>query len=48
MTNRIWLIFGLIAGTAALSGCVPVAIGAGAVLIADEAIEQDQGGDGLF
>lgn len=33
---------------AALSGCAPLLIGGGAAVVADEAIEQDQGGDGLF
>ncbi len=32
----------------ALSGCAPLLIGGGAAVVADEAIEQDQGGDGLF
>ncbi len=31
-----------------LSGCVPVAVGAGAVVVADEVIEDREGGDGLF
>ena len=48
MTNKFWLILTLVTGATALSGCVPVAIGAAGVVIADEAIEQDQGGDGLF
>jgi hypothetical protein len=33
---------------AALSACAPLLIGGGAAIVADEAIEQDQGGDGLF
>ncbi len=32
----------------ALSACAPLLIGGGAAVVADEAIEQDQGGDGLF
>ncbi len=48
MKIKLWLILALATGPAILSGCVPVAIGAGAAVIADEAIEQDQGGDGLF
>lgn len=31
----------------ALAGCTPLIVG-GAVVLADEAVEQDQGGDGLF
>ncbi len=30
------------------SGCVPLAVGAGAVVVTDEIIEDDRGGDGLF
>ena len=33
---------------ATLSACAPLLIGGGAAIVADEAIEQDQGGDGLF
>lgn len=35
----------LILGT---SACAPLVIGGAAAVVADEAIEQDQGGDGLF
>ncbi len=31
-----------------LSGCVPVVAGAGAAVIADEVMEDQNGGDGLF
>lgn len=31
-----------------LAGCTPLIVGGAAVVIADEAVEQDQGGDGLF
>ncbi len=48
MQNKLWLILALATAGAALSGCVPVAIGAAGVVIADEAIENDKGGDGLF
>ena len=33
---------------AALSACAPLLVGGGAAVVADEAIEQDRGGDGLF
>ena len=33
---------------AVISGCAPLLIGGGAAVVADEVIEQDQGGDGLF
>ena len=32
----------------AISACAPLLIGGGAAVVADEAIEQDRGGDGLF
>lgn len=32
----------------ALSGCAPLVVGGAVAVVADEAIEQDQGGDGLF
>ncbi|SPH17119.1 hypothetical protein DEA8626_00634 [Defluviimonas aquaemixtae] len=42
--------FGLILAAAALSlaGCAPVIIGAGVAVVADEVVEDRQGGDGLF
>lgn len=33
---------------ATLPACAPLLIGGGAAVVADEVIEQDQGGDGLF
>lgn len=36
----------LVAGL--LAGCAPLLIGGAGAIVADEAIEQDQGGDGLF
>lgn len=30
------------------AACAPLLIGGAAVAVADEAVEQDQGGDGLF
>ncbi len=32
----------------AVSGCAPLLIGGAGAVVADEVIEQDQGGDGLF
>ena len=43
MQKAIWLVLVL-----AISGCVPVAIGATAAVVADQEIEKDKGGDGLF
>ena len=34
--------------TLAMTGCAPLVIGGAAAVVADEAIEQDKGGDGLF
>ncbi|MCU0829327.1 MAG: hypothetical protein MUE52_18560 [Tabrizicola sp.] len=31
-----------------LSGCAPLVVGGAVAVVADEAVEQDQGGDGLF
>jgi len=30
------------------SGCAPLIIGGAGAVVADEVVEQDQGGDGLF
>jgi len=48
MKNKIWLVLALVAVTGTVSGCVPVLIGAAGAVAVDEAIEQNQGGDGLF
>jgi len=34
--------------TATLSACAPLIVGGAAAIVADEAIEQNEGGDGLF
>jgi hypothetical protein len=31
-----------------VAGCAPLIVGGAVAVVADEAIEQDQGGDGLF
>lgn len=31
-----------------IAGCAPLIVGGAAAVVADEVIEQDQGGDGLF
>jgi hypothetical protein len=31
-----------------LAGCAPLVVGGAAAVVADEVIEQDRGGDGLF
>ncbi|NHB75811.1 hypothetical protein [Rhodobacter calidifons] len=37
----------LMAGLA-VTGCVPLLVGGAAAVVADEVVEQDRGGDGLF
>ena len=34
--------------TTAVSGCGPLIVGAGGAVIADKAVEDEKGGDGLF
>ncbi len=48
MTPRLILTFALLASTSLLSACAQLAIGAGAAVIADEVVEDQRGGDGLF
>ncbi|WP_374429183.1 hypothetical protein [Tabrizicola sp.] len=31
-----------------LAGCAPLVVGGAAAVVADEVVEQDKGGDGLF
>lgn len=38
----------LLTGFIAVSGCVPVVVGAGAAVVADTVAEDQNGGDGLF
>jgi hypothetical protein len=38
----------LLAATLVLSACAPVLVGGAVAVVADEAIEQEKGGDGLF
>ena len=47
MHKKVWVAVTL-AVMVALSGCAPLLIGGAGAIVADEAIEQDQGGDGLF
>ena len=44
--RRIIILIGLAAAT--LYGCEPLLVGAGGAVIADKAVEDQQGGDGLF
>lgn len=47
MTHRIWILLALLGSTTALQACAP-AIGAGAIVAADQIVEEEEGGDGLF
>jgi len=38
----------LLALTLVTAGCAPLVVGGAAAVVADEVIEQDKGGDGLF
>jgi hypothetical protein len=42
------ILIGLLLATLALPACTPLLVGGAAAVVADEVIEQDQGGDGLF
>jgi len=48
MRNKIWMMLVLTAATVNVAGCVPVAIGAVGAVAADKAVENKEGGDGLF
>ncbi len=48
MTPRLILALALLAATQTLTACAPVAIGAAGAIIADEVMENEGGGDGLF
>lgn len=37
-----------ILGLAVMSACAPLVVGGAAAVVADEALEQQKGGDGLF
>ncbi len=46
--RKLLILLSLTAISAAVSGCVPLALGAAGAVVADEAVEDRQGGDGLF
>jgi hypothetical protein len=48
MRMTLWKALAALMITATLSACAPLLIGGGAAVVADEVVEQDQGGDGLF
>ena len=46
--HRKFLVFVALITLVATSACAPLLIGGAGAVVADEAIEQDRGGDGLF
>jgi hypothetical protein len=48
MGMRLWGIVLGLATLALLSGCAPLIIGGGGAIIADQVVEDQNGGDGLF
>ena len=47
MFHRLMLLL-VVCAAPILSACVPVAVGVGAAVVADEVAEDQNGGDGLF
>lgn len=45
---RLWIVIAAALTAALLSGCGPLMVGAGGAVIADKAVEDEKGGDGLF
>jgi hypothetical protein len=48
MRTGFWLILVLAAAGVGVAGCTPLVVGGAAVVVADEVMEQEGGGDGLF
>lgn len=42
------ILLGLLLATLVLPACAPLLVGGAVAVVADEAIEQEKGGDGLF
>lgn len=47
MRNTGWMLMAALL-MLSLSGCAPLIIGGAGAVVADEVVEQDKGGDGLF
>ncbi len=47
MRTKIWVALAMLMAVTGLSGCAAALVGAG-VVVADEIVEDRQGGDGLF
>jgi hypothetical protein len=48
MMRKTGLVAALLVAGVLVSGCAPLIVGGAAVVVADEVVEQDKGGDGLF
>jgi hypothetical protein len=48
MTRKTGLMLALLVMAMSLAGCAPILFGGAVAVVADEAIEQEQGTDGLF
>ena len=48
MRMTLWKALAALMIIATVPACAPLLIGGGAAIVADEAVEQDEGGDGLF
>lgn len=48
MHKKLWLALTLVLMGTTVSGCAALVIGAAGAVVADEAVEQKNGGDGLF
>lgn len=47
MQNTGWMLMAALL-MLTLAGCAPLVVGGAAAVVADEVVEQDRGGDGLF
>ncbi|WP_309664111.1 hypothetical protein [Tabrizicola sp.] len=48
MQITLWKAVAVLLAVTTLTACAPLLIGGAGAVVADEVIEQDQGGDGLF
>ncbi|HSF63716.1 MAG TPA: hypothetical protein VLA78_04980 [Paracoccaceae bacterium] len=48
MHRTLWKAMATMVICATLSACAPLVVGGAAAIVADEAVEQNEGGDGLF
>lgn len=48
MMRKTGLVMAVLMAGLLTSGCAPLIVGGAAAVVADEVVEQDKGGDGLF